>query len=76
MELKFNIGFEELLALIRQLPQDQLTRIKSELEKTANEEKSSRILEKLALDGPVMSSIEERQFEEAREHINQWQESI
>ena len=37
MEIKLNIGYEQLIAIINQLPLDEVNRLKAEIEKISSE---------------------------------------
>ncbi len=76
MELKVSIGYEELLALIQQLPKEQILSLKRELEKFGREKSSTQTnkLKQLVLSGPQMSETQYNLFLEFRREMNQWRE--
>lgn len=76
MELKVRIGYEELLNLIQQLPQDQLLLLKKELDKFGKEKSDvgPSKLKELTLSGPVMSSNQYEYYQEFRAQLNNWRE--
>lgn len=75
MELKLNIGYNELLELIRQLPAKQLAKLKAELNEnlsTKNQKRNTNDFQKLLLSGPTMSDTQYDQYLSIRKHINLW----
>ena len=69
MELKLQIGYQELMRLIRQLPASQMAQLKSELtddliEEKAKTEKSQ--LRQLLLNGPIMTDEEYENYQQNR----------
>ncbi len=71
MELKVDIGFDQLLDVIRQLPDDKKSRIQAELSSQKKEIRRDDFLE-LLLNGPVMSDEQYKEYLEARNHFNKW----
>jgi hypothetical protein len=74
MELKVDIAFDELMHVIRQLPDDKKSQIKAELSlpKTKTEEKSNDDFLDFLLNGPVMNDEQYKNYLEARNHFNKW----
>ncbi len=75
MELKLQIGYQELIRLIRQLPASQIAQLKAELtdhliEEKAKIEKSQ--LRHLLLNGPIMTDEEYENYQQNRKWMNQW----
>ncbi len=73
MELKLDIGIEQLVELIRQLPARQ----RAKLEAALNESKTAprtkdKTFEELLLSGPTLTKTELERIAEAREAINKW----
>ena len=77
MEVKLNIGYEQLMDIIHQLPTEEINKLKVEIEKMLAESKASPIsdLESLLLQGPVMSDEQFHAFEENRKAFDQWRVS-
>lgn len=77
MEIKLNIGYEQLIAIIHQLPIDEVIRLKAEIEKISRERtaETGDDLQSLIADGPVMSDEKYNEFEENRKIFRQWRES-
>lgn len=75
MELTLNIGYEQLLLLVKQLPANQIAKLKTDLDdefvllkaKTEITE-----LQKFLLNGPVMSKEQYNTYLENRKHFTQW----
>ena len=76
MELKIKIGYDELLKLVQQLPQDQITSLKKELDKFVKESSSKEVsnLKQLALSGPIMTDTQLTNFQEFRKQFSNWRE--
>jgi hypothetical protein len=77
MEIKLNIGYEQLIAIINQLPIDEVNKLKAEIERISSERNVETVddLESLIADGPVMSDEKYNEFEENRKNFSQWRES-
>ncbi|MGB3586031.1 MAG: hypothetical protein WBA23_05805 [Tunicatimonas sp.] len=73
MEIKLNIGYEQLIAIINQLPTAEVHKLNVEIERISNKKNSSTAddLESLITDGPVMSDEKYREFEENRKDFTQ-----
>lgn len=72
MELKLNIGYQELLALIRQLPLRQLNRLKTDLRDIDPTPKSGGDWKSFLLSGPVMTEQQYVAYTAQREHFERW----
>jgi len=75
MELSLNIGYEQLLFLIKQLPANQIEKLKNDIEinyKFVQSEQEISEFQKFLLKGPVMSKEQYNTFLENRKHFNQW----
>jgi hypothetical protein len=78
MEVRLQIDYAQLLAVVRQLPANQLLQLKQELSVTYLAEKSQHDkikLRNLLLQGPVMSPEEYQLFLENRLWMNQWRKA-
>ncbi len=72
MQAVVDIKFDELLKLVKKLPDTELSKLKLALDKDFKQDKRKANLKKLLLEGPVFS---ERQLEvvlQTRKSINQW----
>lgn len=79
MELKLNIGINELIGLIRQLPPEQKLLIKKEVDsdiKTMKEPKNTNELTEFLLSGPTMTKEEEENFKKLDKEFNKWTKSL
>lgn len=75
MELKLNLEYSDILELIKQLPENQLVKLKSELESQIQKSEngvSSNSLQELLLQGPTMSDEEYEEFLNNRKHFSKW----
>lgn len=75
MELKLNIGFNELLRLIKQLPPNQIIKLKEELNNDILQpllKSETNSFQKLLLSGPVMEINSLNNFKKVRNSINKW----
>lgn len=71
MQVQVDIGFDQLLKIVKTLPSGQLEQLKAEIEKEARTEKSID-LEALLLNGPVATKKQLETIENNRKAINQW----
>lgn len=77
MEVKLTIGYEQLIAIISQLPADEVSKLKLEIEKLLPEDElvTEDDWESLIANGPVMSDEQYRTFEENRENFERWRKN-
>ena len=77
MEIKIKIGYEQLIALINQLPVDEVNKLKTEIDRISSEKNLESVddLESLIANGPVMSDEKYHEFEENRKNFDQWRAS-
>ena len=71
MQVQVDIGFDQLLEIVKTLPSGQLKQLKAEIEREANTKKSID-LEALLLNGPVATKKQLETIENNRKAINQW----
>ena len=71
MQVQIDIGFDQLLTIVRMLPTEQLKQLKAEIEKEAKTEKSFD-LEALLLNGPTATRKQLDVIAKNRKAINQW----
>lgn len=71
MQIQVDIGFEQLLQIIRTLPSDQQALLKVELQKDTNTKTNSN-LEALLLAGPVATKEQIKVIENNRKAFDQW----
>jgi hypothetical protein len=81
MELKVEIGFDELLHVVQQLPEDKRAILKEELSKPTIQTgiKKKKLSEdkltdfqKFLLNGPVMTDEHYEVFKETQKQLNSW----
>jgi len=73
MQAQIDIGFEELVKLVKALPSNQLQKLRSEIDRKTNTAKSEA-LESLLLKGPVATKKQLETIESNRQMINQWRQ--
>jgi len=71
MQVQVDIGFEQLLKIVKELPSDQLKKLRTEIEKKA-QNKEVTDLEKLLLEGPTATKKQLDTIAKNRKAINQW----
>ncbi len=77
MELKVDLGFEQLIGLIRQLPANQIAKLKAELDDSSLIVKSvSEVKEfqQFLLYGPIMSDEQFNEYQQHRKHFDEWRQ--
>ncbi len=78
MELKVEIGFDQLLDAVKQLPNEQLAKFKAELEKKPvkknkpEEKQPLTEFQEFLLSFPVMSDEQYKEYKQIHKEINQW----
>ncbi len=76
MELKLNIGYQELIDLIKQLPVNQIRKLKAEQTLITAEndmEEGMSNFQEFLLKGPVMNDDQYQDFLSNRKYFNTWQ---
>ncbi len=71
MQVQVDIGFEQLLKIVKTLPSGQLKQLKAEIEKEAKGDRSVD-LEDLLLNGPTATKKQLDTIAKNRKDINQW----
>ena len=72
MQVQVDIGFEQLLKIVKMLPAGQLKQLKAEIEKEVEVDKPKTDLETLLLNGPVATKKQLEVIDNNRKAINQW----
>jgi hypothetical protein len=79
MELRINLGYEQILNIVRQLPLHEKQRLTREIEQelvleetTSQESNNLTEFQELLLYGPVMSDEQFEQFQELRKRFQGW----
>ena len=71
MQVQVDIGFDQLLKIVKALPSGQLKQLKAEIEKKAKSDKAAD-LEALLLNGPTATKKQLDIIAKNRKAINQW----
>lgn len=71
MQVQIDIGFDQLLQIVRKLPSKQLKQLKAEIEKEVAGDTTTN-LETLLLQGPTATEEQLETIAENRKAINQW----
>ena len=72
MEMKINIGFEQLLQLVKMLPASQLSKLKAELQNEKISVVNNNDLKAFLLQAPTFNSKQISAIAATRKSINQW----
>jgi hypothetical protein len=75
MEVTLNLEYRQILDIVRQLPVNQIERIKRELNENFSQTKTTSEIsdfQKFILTGPVMSDGQHQIFKQQREQFNSW----
>lgn len=72
MQVQVDIGFDQLLKIVKDLPAGKLKQLKAEIEKETVSDKSNVDLEALLLNGPVATKKQLETIANNRKAINQW----
>lgn len=70
MEVRIDINYNQILKLIRQLPEKDIEKLTRTLQSEISSEKSEKSLAELILKAPTWSDSDMKDFKEARNHIN------
>jgi hypothetical protein len=71
MQIQVDIGFKDLLEVVKKLPKDQLLQLKKELEEKPVKAKRENFRD-LLINGPTFSNEQIKTMEETRKAINKW----
>lgn len=72
MQAQIEIGYDQLVKLVKQLPKRQWTRLKSEVEENEVSSETQSDMLTLLLNGPTFSKKQLNEIAKARKEINQW----
>lgn len=72
MQVQVDIGFDQLVKIVKTLPAGQLRQLKAEIEKETTTNKWDVDLETLLLNGPVATKKQLETIENNRKAINEW----
>ena len=77
MELTVDLGFEQIVGLIRQLPASQIVKLKAELDNsdiTVTSASEIKEFQQFLLCGPVMSDEQFNDYKQHRKQFNVWRQ--
>ena len=72
MQIQVDIGFDDLIRIVKELPKEQLLKFKKELEKQNTNDTQLQDLESFLLTAPTFSDKQLEEIEQTRKAINQW----
>lgn len=72
MQVQVDIGFEQLVKIVKTLPANQLKQLKAEIDKETIADKPKTDLEALLLNGPVATKKQLEVIAKNRKAISQW----
>ncbi|MBS1605213.1 MAG: hypothetical protein JST42_21295 [Bacteroidetes bacterium] len=72
MQVQVDIGFEQLVSIVKKLPARQWAKLKSEIERNGKGISQNQDLEAFLLQAPTFSQKQLDTIAETRKAINQW----
>lgn len=72
MQVQVDIGFDQLLRIVKKLPAGQLKQLKAQIEKEVNGGTKKIDLEALLLNAPTATKKQLKTIANNRKAINQW----
>ena len=72
MQVQVDIGFEQLVSLAKQLPATQWKKLKTEVEKQAEQVDATSDLEQFLLSAPTFNKKQLDEIAKTRKAISQW----
>lgn len=72
MQAQVEIGFDQLVQLVKKLPQKQWAKLKKEIETTIPANKEREDFRNFLLNGPTFSKSQLDQIAETRKQIDEW----
>jgi len=72
MQVQIDIGFDQLLKIVKTLSMVELRQLKAEIENESRKLEPKSDLEKLLLNGPIATKEQLEVIENNRKRINQW----
>lgn len=72
MQISMEIGFDQLVGIVKRLPQKDWAKLKTEVEKDMPADDESRDMEAFLLNGPVFTKKQLDTIAATRKAINQW----
>ncbi len=72
MQAQIEIGYDQLVKLVKQLPKKQWTKLKSEVEQGAVQADQTSDMLTFLLSGPTFNKKQLDEIAKARKEMNQW----
>jgi hypothetical protein len=72
MQIQVDIGFEQLVEIVKALPDAQLKKLKKEIENNGQPNVLNNDLRSFLMSGPVFSKSQLDTIDQTRKAINQW----
>ena len=72
MQIHVDIGFDDLIRIVKKLPKDQLLKFKKELEKQATTDTQEQDLESFLMSALTFSAKQLETIAQTRKAINEW----
>ena len=72
MQIQVDIGFDDLVRMVKKLPEDQFNKLKKALELKESDESPSHDLESFLLKAPTFSEEQLEVIANTRKSINEW----
>ncbi len=72
MQIQVDIGFEQLMEIIKKLPANKLSKLKAELGGKTHHEPQNNDIEAFLMKAPVFSKSQITAITKTRKAINQW----
>jgi len=72
MQIQLDIGFDQLVSLVKNLSPKQWNRLKKEVEKKDVVRENQQDMEAFLLSAPTLNEEQLNAIQKARESINQW----
>ena len=70
MELRVDISYNQILRLIRQLPEEDIKKLTDTLQSEITTDKSMKSIQRLILEAPTWTDSEFNDYNDARIHFN------
>ncbi len=72
MQVQVNIGIDQLIEIVNKLPERDIDKLRTAIEKKKTTETTREEFEKFLLNGPVFSKKQLSTIAKTRKAINQW----
>ncbi len=72
MQVQLDIGFDQLLLLVKKLPQSQWIKLKKAVEKTSIVDSEPSEMEAFLLTAPTFSDAQLQEIDNARKDLTKW----